>query len=158
MLSFRDCLDLAEVTEEEIEAIVKHDHIPPIVALELGHQLLQTPEGREKLRSILADDVRAAQIRHRCGECERFSLTLSRYLDSHPSDDDRDPGTALCLASLAAIGEAEKGEDELQSADPAERETRRALAEAKDRSDCCACAELSLTLVRVAARDARKSP
>jgi hypothetical protein len=151
MLSFRDCLDLAEVTESEIEAIVKHSHIPPIVALELGHQLLQTAEGQGKLRDIIADSVRGAQIRHRCAECEAFSRTLSRYLAAHPASEDDAAAATLDLAGLAAIGEAEDGEDRSEDADPTKRQARRELEDAKDRSDCCACAELSLALVRMVA-------
>lgn len=157
MLSFRDCLDLAEVTEDEIEAIVKHDRIPPIVALELGHQLLQTAEGRGKLRDILADDVRTAQVRHRCAECEAFSRTLSRYQKNHPASEDDAAAATLDLAGLAAIGEAETGEDSSEDVDPATREARRELEDAKDRSDCCACAELSLALVRMMAAEARQT-
>jgi hypothetical protein len=46
MLSLQDCLDMAEVTESEIAAIARHEHIPPIVALELGHHLLRLPGGQ----------------------------------------------------------------------------------------------------------------
>ncbi len=157
MLSFRDCLDLAEVTESEIEAIVKDRHIPPIVALELGHQLLQTAEGRGKLRDIIADSVRNAQIRHRCAECETFSRTLSRYLDAHPVSRDDAAAASLDLAGLAAIGEAQTGEDSSEDADPAKRQACRELAQAKDNSDCCACAALSLALVGMVAGDARQT-
>ena len=68
MLSFQDCLDLADVSESEIAAVLAHEHIPPIVALELGHYLLQTAEGREKLQGLIVDDVLAAQVRHHCGD------------------------------------------------------------------------------------------
>jgi hypothetical protein len=152
MLSFRDCLDMTEVTEGEIDAIVKHRHIPPIVALELGHQLLQTSEGREKLRDIITDDVHAAQVRHRCGECERFSLTLSRYLETYSRGDDSGATVSQRLAELAAIGVAEEREGEPEKMNASGQDALQALNEAKDRSDCCACARLSLELVH-ATRD-----
>ena len=149
MLSFRDCLDFAGVTEGEIDAIVKHSHIPPIVALELGHHLLQTSEGREKLRDIIVDDVRAAMDRNRCADCEKFSLTLSRYLDAHPTAEGKETATPMGLTELAAIGAAAMDENELGDPTPTTRKAVQARREAKERSDCCACAELSLALLRI---------
>jgi hypothetical protein len=115
--------------------------------MELGHQLLQTSEGREKLRDIIADDVRAAQVKHRCGECERFSLTLSRYLETYPKDDESGATIVQRLAELAAIGVAEEREGRPEKLNPSGQSALQGLKEAKDRSDCCACARLSLELV-----------
>jgi hypothetical protein len=44
MLTLQDCIELSELTKEEILAIARHEHIPEIAALELGHYLVQTPE------------------------------------------------------------------------------------------------------------------
>jgi hypothetical protein len=46
MLTLQDCIELSELTKEEILAIARHEHIPEIAALELGHYLVQTPEGK----------------------------------------------------------------------------------------------------------------
>lgn len=149
MLSFQDCLDLAEVTESEIEAIVKHNHIPPIVALELGHRLLQTPKGRVKLRDIITKDVLAAQARHRCGDCEKFSRTLSRYLETYSECEETSTSSTVRLEELGAIGKAKDRQDN-ECIDPSSDATLQALKEAKATSDCCACARLSLRLIRAA--------
>lgn len=37
MLSYQDCLAFCGLEEEEIAAIAQHEHIPIIVAAELGH-------------------------------------------------------------------------------------------------------------------------
>ena len=42
MLTFEDCLALADLTEEEILAIAEHENLPETVALELGHHLIHT--------------------------------------------------------------------------------------------------------------------
>lgn len=149
MLSFQDCLDLAEVNEGEIEAIVKHNRIPPIVALELGHRLLQTSEGRVKLRDIITNDVLAAQARHKCGDCEKFSLTLSRYLAAYSECEDTSTSSPARLEALRAIGDAKERQDN-GSTDLSSDATLQALEEAKATSDCRACARLSLRLIRAA--------
>jgi hypothetical protein len=42
MLTIQDCIELSELTEEEILAIARHQHIPEMAALELGNYLIQT--------------------------------------------------------------------------------------------------------------------
>ena len=39
MLTYEDCVELSDLTEEEIEAVAQHEHLPEIVALELGSYL-----------------------------------------------------------------------------------------------------------------------
>jgi hypothetical protein len=36
MLSYSDCVGLSELTPEEIAVIAQHEHLPDIVALEMG--------------------------------------------------------------------------------------------------------------------------
>ena len=36
MLSYSDCVGLSELTPEEIAVIAQHEHLPDIVALEIG--------------------------------------------------------------------------------------------------------------------------
>ena len=148
MLSLRDCLDMAEVTESEIAAIARHEHIPPIVALELGHHLLRLPGGANKLRQFIVDNIAGAQTRRSCAECERFSRTLAQYLQDHPECRETGSVGARYLLELAAIGPAEdvaKGPDGDRAADQARLE---GIEGAKCRDDCCACAQLSLELLR----------
>ena len=40
-----DCLELCELSEEEVRAIAEHEHIPEVVALELGDYLIGGPDG-----------------------------------------------------------------------------------------------------------------
>ena len=40
MLSYQDCVELSDLTEEEIEAIAEHEHLPEIAALEMGSYLV----------------------------------------------------------------------------------------------------------------------
>ncbi len=148
MLTLRDCLDMADVTEDEIAAIVRHERIPPIVALELGHHLLGTSAGAKKLRDFIADNVAAAQSRHNCRECEKFSCTLAQYLEHH--SECREPGSPGLpkLAELVAIGQAgqlEKSAEGTRDTHPAALD---GIQDAKRHHDCCACTKLSLELLQ----------
>nr|NIS43780.1 hypothetical protein [Desulfuromonadales bacterium] len=84
----QDCLDLSDLSDAELAAIARHEKIPPIVALELGHRLIQTPAGVETLRQFILDDIRGAQRQNRCGDCEAFSRTLAGYNEKYPDDQD----------------------------------------------------------------------
>ncbi len=83
MLTIRDCIELSELTEEEILAIAEHEHIPEMAALELGNYLVHTPEGEQRIRSMIVEDIERA--RHD-GNLERvlsLKMCLKRYLEKH---------------------------------------------------------------------------
>ena len=63
MLSYIDCVALCGLTEEEIAAIAEHEHIPAIVAVELGSYLIHTPDGVPMLKRMILDDIQAARSR-----------------------------------------------------------------------------------------------
>src|SRR3712207_3055702 len=65
MVTYEDCLALAELTPEEIDRIAIHERLPEIVALELGSCLTKTAPGRQRLRQIIGNDNAAA-----CGRGE----------------------------------------------------------------------------------------
>ena len=44
MLSYEDCVELSDLTEEEIVAIAEHEHLPEMAALELGSYLVHTDD------------------------------------------------------------------------------------------------------------------
>ena len=44
MLTLEDCIELSDLSEEEILAIAEHEHIPEMVAVELGAYLVHTPQ------------------------------------------------------------------------------------------------------------------
>ena len=56
MLISEDCLALAELTVDQVDRIAARECLPWIVALELAGHLLETTEGRRRLRRILGED------------------------------------------------------------------------------------------------------
>jgi hypothetical protein len=84
MLTLEDCIALSELTEEEILAIADHEHIPEMVAAEMGNYLVHSPSGEIRVRAIIVDDIKEAE---RGGDRTRvivLKLILKRYLEEHP--------------------------------------------------------------------------
>lgn len=84
MLTYEDCLELAELTEEEVESIAQHEHIPEIVALEYGHYLIESPEGIPLLKRIILDDIAEQRRRGHTDKALHLKLVLRHFVHSHP--------------------------------------------------------------------------
>ena len=85
MLSYEDCVALADLTEEEVEAIAQHEHLPEIVAAELGSYLVHDPEGVPKIKRIILDDIEEAKRRDDKQQTVRLKLVLKHFVEMHPS-------------------------------------------------------------------------
>jgi hypothetical protein len=85
MLSYEDCVALADLTEEEVEAIAQHEHMPEIVAAELGSYLVHDPEGVPKIKRIILDDIEEARRRGDMQKTVRLKLVLKHFVEMHPS-------------------------------------------------------------------------
>jgi hypothetical protein len=71
MLTYDDCLALSGLTTEEVAAIAAHQHVPAIVAMEVGWSLCQTPEGRRLIqRMVRGGSDGASSGRERDGAAE----------------------------------------------------------------------------------------
>lgn len=86
MLTLEDCIALSELTEEEIEAISEHEHIPEIVATELGNYLLQTPDGTLAIKRIILDDIEQAKTRGDVKHVLALRLVLRHFVETHPDN------------------------------------------------------------------------
>lgn len=83
MLTIQDCIELSELTEEEILVIAEHEHIPAMAAIELGNYLIHTPEGERRIHAMIVDDIE--QARH-AGDLVRvlaLKMCLKHYLEKH---------------------------------------------------------------------------
>lgn len=85
MLTIQDCIELSELTEDEILAIAEHEHIPEMVAVELGNYLAHTASGERRIKRMICDDMDCARD---CGNLERVAslkLVLKHFVDTHPA-------------------------------------------------------------------------
>lgn len=84
MLSLEDCIALSTLTEDEIAAIAEHEHLPMVVAAELGTYLLQAPDGSRHIKKMIRDDIKAAHARGDLLHGLALKLVLRHYLACHP--------------------------------------------------------------------------
>ncbi len=90
MLTYEDCVGLAELTEEEIEAIARHEHLPEMIAAELGNYLVHDPDGVPKIKRIILDDIEQARERgEQQQQVARLKLVLRQFIATHPSNPTR---------------------------------------------------------------------
>ena len=89
MLTYQDVVGLCELSEEEIAAIAAHEHIPSIVAAELGNYLVRSDEGVVMLRRMIIDDM-AEAARHRdLDGVLKYKAVLMHFIETHPEHPDR---------------------------------------------------------------------
>ena len=148
MLTFRDCIDMAGLTEEEVKAIARHEHIPAMVALELGDRLIQSEDGAARLRDFIVDNVRDARGRSNCRDCAEFGRVLGHFIESHPECRESGPERAKELADAFSIGLAERMLRELEDLPNEARTAVEGIDEAKRGGDCRACEDFCRQLLR----------
>lgn len=83
MLTYEDCVALAELTEEEVAAIAAHEHVPEIIAAELGNYLVHDPHGVPRIRQIIVDDIAQARERGDVAGVARLKLVLKHFVATH---------------------------------------------------------------------------
>ena len=62
MISLEDCIGLCGLTEEEVLALAEHEHLPETCATACAQYLLSQEHGSEKIRDMIVDDIRQAQL------------------------------------------------------------------------------------------------
>lgn len=83
MLTFDDCLGLCALTEEEVRAIALHEHLPEIVALELGDCLIRTPGGEFLVSHMVIDTIQDAERRGDRARAVLLKTTLRHFIEGH---------------------------------------------------------------------------
>lgn len=89
MLSIEDCIALSQLTEEEIDAIAEHEHLPVIVAAELGNYLCQSEDGQHYIRDMIEDDIHAAESHGNLARALSLKMVLRHFLITHAGCTDK---------------------------------------------------------------------
>lgn len=82
-LSLQDCIDMSDLTEEEILAIAEHEDLSEILALELGSYLVHTPRGEKRIKRMIQDDIKHAQEQGDYRRSRLLKSVLRHYLEHH---------------------------------------------------------------------------
>jgi hypothetical protein len=83
MLTYEECLEMSDLSADEIAAIAEHEHMDPMIAVALGHYLV-THDGEKRIQSFILDDIERAR---RCGDHQKQALlagALRHFIASHP--------------------------------------------------------------------------
>ncbi len=84
MLTYEDCLEMADLTDAEVAAISAHERIPEMVAVELGNYLVHDVQGVPMIKRIILDDMEQAMVRGDQQRTLHLKLVLRRFVETHP--------------------------------------------------------------------------
>jgi hypothetical protein len=84
MLTYQDCVALCGLNSREVEAIAEHEHIPPIVATELGSYLCRDSAGELCIQRYILDDIAAAERRGDHHHVSVLRAVLRHFVATHP--------------------------------------------------------------------------
>lgn len=84
MLSLEDCLEFCDLEQDEVAAIAEHEHVPTIVAAELGCELLKSEAGVARLHTMILDDIQVALARGHTEHAGELVSTYRHFQHAHP--------------------------------------------------------------------------
>lgn len=84
MITLEDCVGFCGLTEEEVLAIAEHEHLPEIAATALAQYLLSQEHGSERVRDMIVDDIRRAQVARDREKVLMLLHVLHHFLKTHP--------------------------------------------------------------------------
>jgi len=85
MISLEDCIELCGLSEEEVLAIARHEHIPEIAAAEMANYLVSTPSGKVSIREMIRDDIVKAAGAGDRARTLALKLLLRKFIVEHPA-------------------------------------------------------------------------
>lgn len=83
MLTWKDCVALCDLTEDEISAIAAHEHIPLMAAVELGTYLVHSRHGPPRISRMIVDDIKAAHAAGDRLEELKLKAILRHFVERH---------------------------------------------------------------------------
>jgi hypothetical protein len=98
VLSLEDCIALSDLLPDEVDAIAVHEHLPEIIAAELGCYLVHCADGRQAIRAIIRDDIEAARRRGDFRRAGELRLVLYHFVERCRTN------PALCGAWIEPTG------------------------------------------------------
>ncbi|MBL8486261.1 MAG: hypothetical protein JNK22_04175 [Rhodocyclaceae bacterium] len=82
-LTLQDCIDMSELSEDEVLAIAEHEGLPEVVALEMGNYMIHEPGGSLRIKRMIEDDIRDARERGDRRHSAALKRVLKHYIDEH---------------------------------------------------------------------------
>lgn len=85
MITLEECLDYSELSPAEVDVIARHEHVPEVVAVEIGEKLLHSDDGVAAMKRYIVEDIEDAQRRHRSSEEKALWELLLQFTEAHPA-------------------------------------------------------------------------
>lgn len=83
MLTRDDCIAMCDLTPEEVAAIAEHEHVPEIIAVELGNYLVHTPQGEARIEKMIVEDIEHARQHHNYKHMSQLVGVLRHFIEEH---------------------------------------------------------------------------
>ena len=83
MISLEDMIGLCGLTEDEVDAIAEHEHIPEVAAAALGAYLLHKEHGPEDIRGMICDDIRDATKAGDFEHAAKLAMALRHFMETY---------------------------------------------------------------------------
>lgn len=84
MLTLQDCLDMCGLPPDVVDAIAEHEHLPSILAAELGECLCSSASGRALIHRFILDGIADAMRRRDGYRLTRMEAALHQFRRAHP--------------------------------------------------------------------------
>ena len=84
MVDYESALAIANLTQEEVDAIAHHEDMTATAAMEMGSYLCETPEGERRLKRIILDEIDAAKGRGDHAAAAKLRLVVKNFVETHP--------------------------------------------------------------------------
>jgi hypothetical protein len=84
MISIEDIIGMCGLSEEEVDAIAAHEHIPEVAAAALGSYLMHSHHGPAHVQTMICEDIRDALRRDDVSEARRLFMALRHFIVEHP--------------------------------------------------------------------------
>jgi hypothetical protein len=85
VLTLQDCIALSDLKADEIEAIADVEHVPQMIAAELGSYLMHLPDGERRVRALLREDIDKARAEGDLLRAAKLRLCLQHFVAEHAS-------------------------------------------------------------------------
>jgi hypothetical protein len=84
MITLNDCIAFLGLTEEEIDAIAEHEHVPAMIATELAAYMLESEDGERMIRRMIIDDIMHARRVGNDEHVETLTQVMKHFVATHP--------------------------------------------------------------------------
>ncbi|MFW1676893.1 hypothetical protein ACFVYJ_03815 [Pontibacter sp. JAM-7] len=82
MLTYKECLDLSDLTSGEVAAIAEHAHVDNMIAMAAGHDLLERRKD-PVIRRMILDDIARAECQGDVAHEADLRQVLQQYDQAH---------------------------------------------------------------------------